>query len=109
MHRRGNMWSNRLIQGGGVCKTRSLRSDALFEIALQQLIEQVGYTSFTEAIYDCVFKQSNLMSPQADFTYPTLESIRQQQKDEALSLLNDIQRITKQKIQARTDYIAEQK
>ena len=109
MKGRGSHYSNRLIQVGNVCKSRTLRSDPLLEIALQQLIDSCGYTSITEAIYDSVFKQINKVSTDDNFIYPTIESLKKKDEDEAIQLLEDLKQMTRQRIEQRALHLEEMK
>lgn len=56
-----------------------IRSDALFEKAIERLVG-FGYTGISECVYDCVYKRLNEVS--GTHIYPTLE-IAQMKEDEA--------------------------
>ena len=109
MKGRGSHYSNRLIQTGNICKTRTLRSDPLFETALMTLMDHCGYSSFTEVIFDCVFKQINTVQTDDNFVYPTLDALRKKDEDEAILLLEDLKQMTRQRVQKRTLHLEEMK
>lgn len=70
---------NRLYDTRHKKSVTAVRSDALFEKAVNRLVE-LGYTGISECVYDCVYKRLNEIS--GTHTYPTLE-LAHMKEDEA--------------------------
>ena len=86
---------NRLYDTRYRTEIKAVRSDALFDKAIEKLMD-FGYTSISEVFYDSVYRQLNELSGAQ--IYPTLEVAKQREEaadrelERALFALNTLKK-----------------